>query len=58
MISSITMGGSVVQFTTVTQQVFLPLLFINAGGCAKCDIDGDGDVIDTCTDPAPNDPSR
>jgi hypothetical protein len=52
------MAGAVDQFTTVTEQVFLPLLYINKGGCAERGIDTDGDGVDNCTDQAPTDPSR
>lgn len=52
------MAGPIEQFTTVTEQVFLPLLYINKGGCAERGVDTDGDGVDNCTDPAPNDPTR
>jgi hypothetical protein len=51
-------AGPVDQFTTLTEQVFLPLLYINKGGYAERGIDPDGDGFDNCTDQAPYDPNR
>jgi len=53
------MAGSMDQFTTVTEQVFLPLIYINkGGGCTESGIDSDGDGFDNCIDNAPDDPTR
>lgn len=54
----IAMAGSIDQFTVVTAQVFLPLLYISRVGCTERGMDNSGDDVDNCTDPAPHDPNH
>ncbi|MEA3412004.1 MAG: hypothetical protein U9R74_10760 [Pseudomonadota bacterium] len=54
-------AGSVDEFTSLTENVFLPLLYINKprnnGSCVR-GTDSDLDGIDDCDDNFPNDPNR
>ena len=56
------MAGPVDQFTDVTEQVFLPLLYINKGGgecrCTDSESDRDRDGICDRCDNYPDDPNR